>query len=146
MNRKHVLIVDDDLNLLRSMAFILEAAGFEVSAGRNGREALEMIRSAAGRPPLDLLITDIQMPGLTGLQLIEEVRRVSPSLPILVITAFGDGKLQRDLTEKGCPHYLDKPFDEEKLLEKAYAILEDGAGGSMRPDPGAKKNPPKRKG
>jgi len=145
MNGKRVLIVDDDLNLLRSMEFILVAAGFGVSAGRNGREALEMLRAAGERPPLDLLITDIQMPGLTGVQLIEEVRRVSPRLPILVITAFGDRKLMGELAERGCPHYLDKPFDEEMLLEQAYAILEDGAGGSKRPDPEAKKTPPKGK-
>lgn len=131
MNRKHILIVDDDLNLLRSMEFILEAAGFEVSTGRNGQEALEKIKFAVCHPPLDLLITDIQMPGLTGVQLIAEVQRMNPAIPMLAITACGDRKLRRELTRRGCRHYLDKPFDEEKLLEKVSAILEENRGGKI---------------
>src|SRR5512135_731130 len=105
MKRKHILIVDDDLNILRSMEFILEAADFEVSAGRNGQEALEKIKLAANHPPVDLLITDIQMPGLSGLQLIDEVQRMNLSIPVLVITAYGDQKLRRELAQRGCQHY-----------------------------------------
>ena len=131
MNRKHILIVDDDLNLLRSMEFILEAADFKVSAGQNGQEALEKIKAAVCHPP-DLLITDIQMPGLTGVQLIDEVRRMNQSIPILVITAYGDWKLKSELSQRGCHHCLDKPFDEEKLLEKVFMILGENGDRSMR--------------
>ncbi|MBP1714136.1 MAG: UspA [Deltaproteobacteria bacterium] len=131
MNKEHILIVEDDLNLLRSIEFILEAAGFEVSTGRNGREALEKIKLGAYHPFPDLFITDIQMPGLTGVKLIEEVRRMRRSVPVLVITAYGDRKLKRELIQRSCPHCLDKPFDEETLLEKVFAILEEKRGGKV---------------
>jgi len=130
--RKHILIVDDDPNLLRSMGFILEAADFEVLAGRNGQEALEKIKAAASPPSFDLVITDIQMPGLTGLQLIDEVWQINLSIPILVITAYGDQKLRRELSQRGCQHYLDKPFDEETLLEKVFTILEENGDSPLR--------------
>ncbi len=129
MHGKHILIVDDDLNLLRSMEFILEAAGFQVSTGRKGREVLERIKGAAYHPPLDLLITDIQMPGMTGVRLIAEVQRMNPSIPTMAITAYGDQKVRRELIRRGCRHYLDKPFDEEELLEKVFGILEENRGG-----------------
>ena len=134
MAKRHILIIDDDLNLLRSMEFILETADFEVSAERNGREALEKIKINPDHPPLDLLITDIQMPGLTGLQLIDEIHRLNISIPILVITAYGGQKLIKELRQRGCQYYLDKPFDEEKLIKKVLTIFGGKGAGPMRLD------------
>lgn len=146
MNRKHILIVDDDLNLLRSMEFILEAADFQVSAGRNGQEALDKIKGDPTCTPFDLLITDIQMPGLTGAQLIDEMQRMNRSIPILVITAYGDQKLRRELSQRGCQHCLDKPFDEEKLLENVFTILEENRDSPMRRNMDAKRGISETKG
>lgn len=123
MDRKHILVVDDDLNMLRSMEFILEAADFRVTTGRNGKDGLEKILTARGHQAVDLLITDVQMPGLTGVQLIDELQRLNIALPLLVITAYGDQKLKSELARRGCPHCLDKPFNDEKLLQEVFRIL-----------------------
>ncbi len=125
MDRKHILLVDDDLNLLRSMEFILEAADFRVSTETDGRRALEkLVRCEKEKAdPIDLLITDIQMPGLTGLQLIDELRRRNLSLPVLVITGYGDSQLREGLLRRGCPDCLDKPFGEETLVEEVFRIF-----------------------
>jgi FixJ family two-component response regulator len=124
MNRKHIVLVDDDLNLLRSLEFILEAADFRVTTGRSGKEGLEKILAAQTQPQApDLLITDVQMPGLTGVQLIDELRRLNIFIPTLVITAYGDRKLKDELTRRDCTHTLDKPFNEEKLLQNVLTIL-----------------------
>jgi len=123
MDRKHILVVDDDLNMLRSMEFILEAADFKVTTGRNGREGFEKIISARDHQAVDLLITDVQMPGWTGVQLIDELKRLNIALPLLVITAYGDQKLKRELARRGCSHCLDKPFNDEKLLQEVFRIL-----------------------
>ncbi len=144
--RKHILIVDDDPNLLCSMEFILEAADFEVSAGRNGQEALEKIKVSSSDPSFDLLITDIQMPGLTGLELIDEVHRMNLSIPVLVVTAFGDQKLRRELSQRGCQYYLDKPFDEEKLLGKVVTILKENGDSPLRRSIDATEASPGKKG
>ena len=123
MDRKHILVVDNDLNMLRSMEFILEAADFKVTTGRNGREGFEKIISARDHQAVDLLITDVQMPGWTGVQLIDELKRLNIALPLLVITAYGDQKLKRELARRGCSHCLDKPFNDEKLLQEVFRIL-----------------------
>ena len=125
MDRKHILLVDDDLNLLHSLEFILEAADFRVTTETNGQKALEKAIAAGGDKisPIDLLITDIHMPGLSGLQLIDELRRMNVSIPVLVITAYGDSKLREGLMRRGCPNCLDKPFYEEKLIEEVFRIL-----------------------
>ena len=131
MNRKHILVVDDDLNMLRSMEFILEAADFDVSTARNGREGLEKIMVARDRhQTIDLLITDIQMPVLTGVQLIDELHRMNLSLPVLAVTAYGDQKLKNELARRGCAYFLDKPFDDERFIRNVSTILENKS-----PDP-----------
>ena len=125
MDRKHILLVDDDLNLLHSLEFILEAADFRVTTETNGQKALEKVISTGNDKAnsIDLLITDMQMPGLTGLQLIDELRRMNFSIPVLVITAYGDSKMREELTRRGCPYRLDKPFCEEKLIQEVFKIL-----------------------
>ncbi len=125
MKEKNILVIDDDPNMLRSIEFILEAADSRVTTGRNGKEALEKILAGRARQEsFDLLITDIQMPGLTGLQLIDELRRREIPLPVLIITAFGDQKLKNELARRGCRHYLDKPFAEDALMKMVSAILQ----------------------
>ena len=124
MDRKHVLLVDDDLHLLHSLEFILEAADFGVTTETNGEKALEKIIVGGNDKtnPIDLLITDIQMPSLTGLQLIDELRRMNFAIPVLVITAYGDSKLKKELACRGC-YCLDKPFSEEKMIREVFRIL-----------------------
>jgi CheY-like chemotaxis protein len=125
MDRKHILLVDDDLNLLRSLEFILEAADFRVTTETNGQKALEKVISTGNGKAnsIDLLITDIQMPGMTGVQLIDELKRLNITLPFLVITAYGDQKLKIELARRGCSHCLDKPFNDEKLLQEVFRVL-----------------------
>jgi len=125
MNQKHILVVDDDLNMLRSMEFILEAADFKVTTGRNGKEGLEKALAARDHQAVDLLITDVQGPGLNGVQLIDELKRVNIFLLFLVITAYGDQKLKRELARRGCSHCLDKPFHDEELLHEVFRVLKD---------------------
>ena len=125
MDRKHILLVDDDLNLLHSLEFILEAADFRITTETNGQKALEKVILTGNdkASPIDLIITDIQMPGLSGLELIDELRRMKFSIPVLVITAYGDSKLKKELSRRGCPYCLDKPFYEEKLIQEVFRIL-----------------------
>jgi len=141
MNRKHILMVDDDVNTLRSMEFILEAADLEVTTGTNGEEALQTILSRQkARPPIDLLITDVQMGGLSGIQLIDELHRRNIFMPILVVTAYGESKLRKELAKRGCPHCLDKPFNDEDLIQTVFQILGKNGKGS---DPLQMKNEPR---
>lgn len=93
-----ILLVDDDLSLLRLLSLRLEAAGFEVMPVESGRLALE--RLPGFRP--DLLITDLRMDGMDGMALFEQVHRRHPFLPTIILTAHGTIPDAVHATKQGC--------------------------------------------
>ncbi len=125
MAKEHILVVDDEQNMRNTLAFILETANYQVTTAAEGRAALEEILAARenGRP-VDLLITDIRLPGLTGLQLIDELNYLKIKIPVLVITAYGDRSLFLELMRTGCADYLDKPFDYKELVKRVDSLME----------------------
>ena len=125
MDKKHILVVDDEQNTLVTMQFILEIANYRVTTAENGREALdEILETRANDRPIDLLITDIQMPCLTGLELIDELHRLGIDIPILVITGYADRELAMELVCRGCSECLNKPIDDEELIRRVATLLE----------------------
>ena len=124
MSRKHILVADDEQNTLMTMQFILEVADYEVTTVGNGRAALDKIlKSRNTDSPIDLLVTDIQMPGLTGVELIDEINRLKINIPLLAITGYGNRELIAELINRGCDKCLDKPIDEAELVECVAALL-----------------------
>jgi len=125
MAKEHILVVDDEQNMRNTLAFILETANYQVTTAAEGREALEEILAARehGRP-VDLLITDFRLPGLTGLQLIDELNYLKIKIPVLVITAYGNRSLFLELMRTGCADYLDKPFDYKELVKRVDSLME----------------------
>ncbi len=125
MSKKHILVADDEQNTLLTMQFILEVADYRVTTAENGREALDKILKCRDTDDsIDLLITDIQMPGLTGLELIDELNRLKVGMPFLTITGYGNKELVTELMNRGCDRCLDKPIDEEELVRCVSAVLE----------------------
>ncbi|RKU07370.1 hypothetical protein C6502_19065 [Candidatus Poribacteria bacterium] len=124
MAKEHILVVDDEQNMRNTLAFILETANYQVTTAAEGREALEEILAARenGRP-VDLLITDFRLPGLTGLQLIDELNYLKIKIPVLVITAYGNRSLFLELMRTGCADYLDKPFDYKELVKRVDSLV-----------------------
>ena len=125
MDKKHILVVDDEQNMLLAIQFILEVANYTVTTAQNGQEALNRVLEAKNSDnEIELLILDIQMPCLTGMELIDELNRLDINIPILVITGYGNNKLSIELMRKGCSEYLDKPFDDEELIRRIAMLLE----------------------
>ena len=125
MAKEHILVVDDEQNMRNTLAFILETANYQVTTAAEGREALEAILAAReSRRPIDLLITDIRLPGLSGLQLIDELNYLKIKIPVLVITAYGNRSLFLELMRTGCADYLDKPFDYKELVKRVDSLVE----------------------
>ena len=125
MPKGHILVADDEQNTLLTMQFILEVAGYRVTTAKNGQEALsKIVEVDKGDAPIDLLITDVQMPHLTGLELMDELNRLDIHIPLLVITGYRTKKLIAELMERGCSRWLDKPIDDQELLQCVAMLLE----------------------
>ncbi len=111
-----ILAVDDDQAVLNSLDASLTSFGCQVVTAKSGFEALKIIKSSASEnEPLRFLVTDLKMPGMSGIELIRSARELIPGLKAIVVTAYGDNNFRKDIKElEGCS-YLDKPFAPEKL-------------------------------
>ncbi len=117
VGRATLLYVDDDVLISLSTVALLEDLGHTVIQANSGARALEVLRSDR---KIDLLITDYAMPGMTGVQLAEEARRLRPGLPILLATGYADLPAP---TEPDLPR-LGKPFVQSQLAERIAALIE----------------------
>jgi len=125
MNKKHILIAEDDLAMQTSLLFILEDEGYELTTVSNGKAAFEQIQTSFQNGHMfDLLITDIQMPGLNGLQLIKSISQAGINLPIIVMTGYGDKQTLIELLRLGCDDFLSKPFEPDDVCKKVQEILD----------------------
>jgi len=123
---KRILIADDEIELINSMAFTLKRKGFEISKATNGLSAFEQIsETCKNNNPFDLIITDIQMPGLSGIELIKKIREAKITTPILVITGFESSKLKKNILQIGCSNYLEKPFNLNDFTERISILIGD---------------------
>jgi DNA-binding response OmpR family regulator len=114
-----VLLVEDDADIAEPLGRALEREGYVVSGADDGREALE---SALAEPP-DLIILDVGLPGLDGLEVCRQVRVAHPQLPILMLTAR-DGELETVAgLDAGADDYVTKPFPLSVLLARVRAML-----------------------
>ena len=107
-----ILIVDDEKNYLTILSAILEDEGFEVLTALGGQEALEIHKTS----DLDLILTDMKMPTMDGIKLLENLKSVDPDLPVIMMTAHGTVDKAVEAMQKGAYTYVLKPFDNERLI------------------------------
>ncbi|MDH5232728.1 MAG: sigma 54-interacting transcriptional regulator [Gammaproteobacteria bacterium] len=121
MIKKKVLIVDDDHDLLRLLSMRLQASGYDVIAVDSGEKAL--VEVSLKHP--NVVVTDLRMDGMDGLQLFNAIHKVNSALPVIILTAHGTIPEAVDATTQGVFSFLTKPFDSKQLLgqiEKAISI------------------------
>jgi DNA-binding response OmpR family regulator len=122
---QHVLIAEDEPSTQRSLAFILTGRGFRVSCADNGLEALRKLRDfRSSDDGVDLLLLDIRMPEMSGIELLDELEREGTPVPTIVMTGFGDRNTLTSLVSRGCLGYLDKPFDPEQVLVAVQSAMD----------------------
>jgi two-component system chemotaxis response regulator CheY len=116
-----ILIVDDDTITRKFISFILRSSGFEVVTARDGIEALEMLALF----DVDLMITDLNMPKMDGVELISCVRKSTgnDNLPIIMLTTEGDAETRKTAMEAGATEYMVKPVSGEQLSSKIWACI-----------------------
>ncbi len=114
----HIMVVDDNHEMLRIVGRVLELEGYDVSTAPDGNTALALL----GECKPDLIILDIIMPGLDGFQVIGHIRRRS-DVPIIMITAKHEVKLLQKALVLGADDYIKKPFDAQVLVARVRAKL-----------------------
>ncbi|MGQ9495864.1 MAG: response regulator [Thermoanaerobaculaceae bacterium] len=118
---KNVLIVDDEKPLLLSLAEALRAYAedFKLATAENGKEAVDILNTVK----VDLVVTDLNMPKMDGFELLAYMSRNHPSIPVIVMTAFGSPEIKERLQGRGISSYLEKPFNVDVLVNKIFEVL-----------------------
>ncbi len=119
---KSILIVDDEEDLTWSISKTLTKhdKAFEVMCAHNGDEAMEVL----ARRRVDVVISDIRMPGRDGLQLLQEIKAHYPATKVIIMTAYGSHETRKLITARGSALYLEKPFEIRLLRRLIYEALE----------------------
>ncbi len=113
-----VLLVDDEAAILFTLRDVLEGRGHEVTSARSAKEALDKLEG------IEVVLTDLQMPGMSGLELLEAIRKVDASLPVLLLTAHGSERVAVQAMKAGAWDYLAKPFDIDEVAIAVERALE----------------------
>jgi CheY-like chemotaxis protein len=124
LRKPRILIVDDEADFLFSASVALRQAGYEVVEAADGGEALARTREFlhAGKR-FDLLLTDLRMPSLCGLELLEGMEKLGVEIPVIAMTGYCEDALRADLKRKGCVEFLEKPFEPHDLVARVEKVL-----------------------
>jgi two-component system response regulator PilR (NtrC family) len=126
----NILIVDDEQSYRQLLTLVFEGDGHQIRTATNGREAIELIKSE----PADVVITDVRMPDMDGIELLRSAREFQPDIGVVLMTAFASVETAREAFKLGADDFIQKPFDVEELklivrktLEKQQLIDENRA-------------------
>lgn len=122
----YVVIAEDDADVRRALCRLLEFEGYLVERCHTGAQLLEMIDEAVldgkKRAP-DAIITDMRMPGINGLHLVEDLRRMGIQIPVVIITAYGSGEVRERVKQLSRVRLMEKPFDPLQLVQELNALM-----------------------
>jgi DNA-binding NtrC family response regulator len=118
-----ILIVDDEPDMLKLLSMILrEKTSYEITTTNNPMEAVELAKQGG----FDLVISDLKMPGLDGMEIIDAVKKIDEDIPVIIITAFASVESASEAIQKGGFDFITKPFRKEQILftiDKAFKWL-----------------------
>ncbi len=119
MTRRCILTIEDDPAIRRGIVDALEYAGYEVLQSGDGTDGVHL----AIHRQYDLLLLDLVLPGLSGLEILQRVRQANPTLPVIILTARGDEHDRVEGLRRGADDYVVKPFSVKELLARVEAVL-----------------------
>lgn len=114
-----ILIIDDEPNLRRSLALILQREGYVVTSAANAQEGLHLLTAGA----YNLIFLDIKLPDRSGISILPEIRRIYPDMPVLILTAHASLETAIEAVRQGAKDYLLKPIEPANLIDRTRAVL-----------------------
>lgn len=118
MKTLKILIVDDDANMVGTLSDILKLNGY----ASTGATSAEMALTLLGNQDFDCMITDVRMPGINGVDLFREVKKINPDMPVLLMTAYAQTRLLSEALSEGILAILDKPLNLKKLIDSLKVL------------------------
>ena len=116
-----ILIIDDEPKLARSLALILQRAGYRVTTAGTAKEGMQFLQAGA----FDLVFLDIKLPDQSGIQVLPQIRKLYPDMPVVILTAHASLETAIEAVRAGATDYLLKPIDPEAILARVNKINED---------------------
>ncbi|MEK6717015.1 MAG: sigma-54 dependent transcriptional regulator, partial [candidate division NC10 bacterium] len=120
-SQERVLIVDDEEQMRDLLAKVLEKNGFQVAAAGDGAQALALLE----KEPVDLVVTDVRMPGLGGMEALKAIKELNPDIIVIIMTAFGSIDQAVQAVKEGAYDYINKPFKIDEMLLTIRKALEE---------------------
>lgn len=121
-NKPHILVIDDEAIALSNMSHILQKEGYEVTACKDGESGLQAMQQTA----FDLVLTDLQMPGIDGIGILQHIKGTTPDIPVIMITGHASLDSAVEAMKFGAYHYIAKPFRLDEAREIVKGALEFG--------------------
>lgn len=113
----HIALADDEKRIRQTVSLMLRRAGYQVSIAETGEQLLSLVLAArATDSPVDLVLCDINMPGISGQQVLKELNTSGTNMPVIMMTGLSDDVLIAEFEAAGCNYFLFKPFTPEELL------------------------------
>ena len=114
---RKVLVIDDEDVIRQTIRKQLDGSGFEIIEANDGEQGIDLLNTLDNPLTVDVIICDIRMPKINGIEAIAYFRKEYPSTPIIVLTGYPDVTLATDLLKQGVTDYLTKPVDKQSLVE-----------------------------
>ena len=118
---ERILVIDDELDMLMLLRMIIEEnTAWEVETTNHPSEGLKMVME----DDYDLVIADLKMPGMDGMEVFEELKEMKPDIPVIIITAYGSLEIAKEARHKGVADFITKPFRKDTILFTMDRVLE----------------------
>lgn len=125
-----ILIVDDEEGLREGLSKLLEDEGYTVECAEDGEKAIEIVRSTH----IDLMLTDMRMPGMSGIELLKQVRKIREEIGVIILTGYGEIESYIEAMNFGAMEYVSKPFKVNELKFIVSKILNQSANSQNAPE------------
>jgi CheY-like chemotaxis protein len=121
--KERILLVDDEIELVESGKRVLKWMGYQVKGATDPIEALEMIRNQPHQ--FDLIISDFSMPQMNGIQMSEEIKRINPGIPIILLSGYNSDVAKKQIKSSGVNGFITKPISKNQLAIVIRKVLDD---------------------
>lgn len=128
MKKTHILVMEDDQSISAALDMILTEAGYDVDVAETGEAALELFE----QNQFDLIIADLKLPGINGMEVIRQVKEKKPEMEVIVITGVGTQPIAEEALELGAHDFLPKPFTDDQIKTAINEALNQHDAGPFR--------------